>query len=176
MNESNNTIIGLQVLGDRAVFDFLSFGKTDGVWPEFFDEMTSVVGIHCMLEPQNFIAFCRPGALTFWSDYTSKAPCRLPEAPRIIESTYNALLYIKPIEEALLLLTGSQPDEAAEFRRRNGCITLEHASFDILLKRIAEHKGISRDAAETVFGEWHYYARYAEMRYLQAEQRQNESI
>lgn len=31
LNESNNTIIKIQVFGDRAVFDFLSFGKTNGV-------------------------------------------------------------------------------------------------------------------------------------------------
>ncbi len=143
LNESNNTISEVQSFGDGAVFHFLPVGKTDGDWPEFFDEMASVVGIHCMPDLQTFIAICRRGPFGFWSDYTRKAPCHLPEAGQIIESRHNGLHSIVQIEEAFLLLTECTA-EAAEFRRRNGSITLDHASCDFLLKRIAEQKGIER--------------------------------
>lgn len=45
----------------------------------------------CMLDLQTFIAICRPGPLGFWCDYTREAPCLLPEATRIAESTHKCV-------------------------------------------------------------------------------------
>jgi len=166
MNEKDDTVT-LNKVKEKSVFDFLSSGKT-GIWPEDVDKMAANAGIHSMNDLQNFVAICRPGPLAFWEDYINNAPCHLPEATRIAESTHNVLLYIEQIEEALQLLTGCTPDEAAEFRKKNSSIKLDHISRDSLLKKIADHKKVSVESAEDVYRQWLYYARYSCMRYSQA--------
>ena len=145
----------------KTVFDFLSSGDTQGIFPDSFQKEAAELAISNLTELQNFLAIYRPGPLQYFPDYKNNTPCELSLAQDIAEETRGVLLYHDQCELALQRMTGCTPEEAEFFRQDNSGL-LKGKSYELLLQRIANHQNVSLyDARWNYFNPWGCYARYS---------------
>ena len=141
----------------EAVFRFLSSGKTNGILPEFLENMAHEMPVHNRKDLEILLAIGQPGHLMYWNEYKENRPCRLEKASEIARQTRGVLLYKEQQEQALELLTGCSTDEAIQLRAENSGGKFDWAACKELLKRIARHCRIPMADAEKLYDAWHYY-------------------
>ena len=145
----------------KTVFDFLSSGDTQGIFPDSFQKEAAELAISNLTELQNFLAIYRPGPLQYFIDYKNNSPCKLSLAQDIAEETRGVLLYHDQCELVLQRMTGCTPEEAEFFRRDNSGLR-SGKSQEQLLSKIAKYQDVSLyDARWNYFNPWGCYARYS---------------
>ena len=142
---------------EKAVFEFLSSGETDGLLPDFIGRTAKRIPIRSQTDLENLLVLCRPGPLMYLKDYEENRPCRLEPASEIARPTRGVLLFREQLEQALELLAGCSPDETAELCSKNIGSKLNRPAREQLLQRIAKYRGIPLEDAEKLYDDWHYY-------------------
>ena len=67
------------------------------------------------------------------------------------------MLYKEQQEQALQILTGCTPEDAAIFRKQNSGTRLDRESRASLISLISAKQNISAEEAEKLYNYWHYY-------------------
>ena len=141
----------------KRIFHFLSSGNTQGILPELMEQNAKECPVKSITDLENLIALCQPGPLMYWNEYKSNSPCRLAAAAEITKTTCGVLLYKEQQEQALQILTGCTPEDAAIFRKQNSGTRLDRESRESLISLISAKQNVSTEEAEDLYNCWHYY-------------------
>ena len=145
----------------EEVFNFLSFGDTQGILPESYQKEMAELGISTIKELQDFLAIFRPKSRKNFPDYKNNTPCKLGIAQDIAAETRGVLLYHDQCALALQRLTGCSPKETEFFRRDNSGKS-RGESYNFLLYRIAQQQNVSNWSASWDFYTfWRLYSCYS---------------
>ena len=141
----------------KRIFHFLSSGNTQGILPDFIEQRAKELPLQNRMDLENLIALCRPGAMMYWNEYKNNSPCRLEAASEITETTRGLLLFKEQQEQALQILTGCTPEDAAIFCEQNSGTKIDRKSRERFIRLIAIKQNISAEEAEELYHRWHYY-------------------
>jgi DNA polymerase-3 subunit alpha len=156
---------------DPVIYDLLSRGDVMGVFQVEGQGMRRVL---MKMQPSKFdhviatISLFRPGPMEYIDDYIDRMHGRKPVEYRhpslepILEETYAIIVYQEQIIRLLTDIAGYSAPEADLIRRAVGkkkkAELLKHrASF---VEGAVEQGGLSHDAAEAIFSDIEYFARY----------------
>ena len=141
----------------KRIFHFLSSGNTLGILPELMEQNAKECPVKSRTDLENLIALCQTGAMMYWNEYKNNSPCRLNIAAKITEETRGVLLFKEQQEQALQILTGCTPEDAAIFREQNSGTKVDRKNRERLIRLIAIKQNISAEDAENLYNCWHYY-------------------
>ncbi len=156
---------------DPAVFDFISQGKTTGLFQLEGPGMTRYI---TEMQPRELahviamIALYRPGPMDFIPDYINCLHGKQePEYPHpilepIFEETFGIPIYQEQIMQAAMELAGYEAREADSLRKaiakkKEDQLMLHRKKF---VEGAQKNGNISREAAEHIFKDWENFARY----------------
>jgi DNA polymerase-3 subunit alpha len=157
--------------GDASIYDILSRGDVMGV---FQVEGAGMRRVLMNMQPTRFehiiatISLYRPGPMEYIDDYIDRMHGRKPVEYRhpklepILKETYGIIVYQEQIIRILTDIAGYSASEADLMRRAVGKkkkkeLLKHRASF---IEGAMEHGGLPREAAEAIFGDIEYFARY----------------
>ncbi|MBN1813594.1 MAG: DNA polymerase III subunit alpha [Anaerolineae bacterium] len=157
--------------GDPSIYALLSRGDVMGL---FQVEGTGMRRVLMKMQPTRFehiiatISLYRPGPMEYIDDYIDRMHGRKPVEYRhpalepILNETYAIVVYQEQIIRILTDIAGYAASEADLMRRAVGKkkkkeLLKHRASF---IKGAMEHSGLPREAAEAIFGDIEYFARY----------------
>jgi len=157
--------------GDESIYEILSRGDVMGL---FQVEGSGMRRVLMKMQPTRFehiiatISLYRPGPMEYIDDYIDRMHGRKPVEYRhpklepILKETYGIIVYQEQIIRILTDIAGYTASEADLMRRAVGKkkkkeLLKQKASF---VKGAIEHGGLPREAAEAIFGDMEYFARY----------------
>jgi DNA polymerase-3 subunit alpha len=157
--------------GDESIYEILSRGDVMGL---FQVEGAGMRRVLMNMQPSQFehiiatISLYRPGPMEYIDDYIDRMhgnkpiEYRHPKLEPILKETYGIIVYQEQIIRVLTDIAGFAASEADLMRRAVGKkkkkeILKQRASF---IKGAMEHGGLPREAAEAIFGDIEYFARY----------------
>jgi DNA polymerase-3 subunit alpha len=157
--------------GDESIYEILSRGDVMGLFQVEGQGMRRVL---MKMQPTQFehiiatISLYRPGPMEYIDDYIDRMHGRKPVEYRhpalepILEETYAIVVYQEQIIRILTDIAGFTASEADLMRRAVGKkkrkeLLKHRASF---VKGAMECSGLPREAAEAIFGDIEYFARY----------------
>jgi DNA polymerase-3 subunit alpha len=156
---------------DPIIYDLLSQGDVMGIFQVEGQGMRRVL---MKMQPTKFdhviatISLFRPGPMEYIDDYIDRMHGRKPveyhhpSLEPILQETYGIIVYQEQIIRLLTDIAGYSAPEADLMRRAVGkkkkAALLKHrASF---VEGSMEHGGLPREAAEAIFSDIEYFARY----------------
>ncbi|MBN1975784.1 MAG: DNA polymerase III subunit alpha [Anaerolineae bacterium] len=156
---------------DKSIYEILSRGDVMGL---FQVEGSGMRRVLMKMQPRRFehiiatISLYRPGPMEYIDDYIDRMHGRKPVEYRhpklepILRETYGIIVYQEQIIRILTDVAGYAASEADLMRRAVGKkkkkeLLKQKASF---VKGTMEHGGLPREAAEAIFGDIEYFARY----------------
>jgi DNA polymerase-3 subunit alpha len=156
---------------DPLIYDLLSQGDVMGIFQVEGQGMRRVL---MKMQPTKFdhviatISLFRPGPMEYIDDYIDRMHGRKPveyhhpSLEPILQETYGIIVYQEQIIRLLTDIAGYSAPEADLMRRAVGkkkkAALLRHrASF---VEGAMEHGGLTREAAEAIFSDIEYFARY----------------
>jgi len=157
--------------GDPIIYDLLSRGDVMGVFQVEGQGMRRVL---MKMQPSKFehiiatISLYRPGPMEYIDDYIDRMHGRKPVEYRhpslapILQETYAIIVYQEQIIRVLTDVAGYSAPDADLVRRAVGKkkkkeLLKHRASF---VDGAIEHGGLPREAAEAIFEDIEYFARY----------------
>jgi DNA polymerase-3 subunit alpha len=157
--------------GDASIYDILSRGDVMGL---FQVEGSGMRRVLMKMQPTQFehiiatISLYRPGPMEYIDDYIDRMHGRKPVEYRhpslepILKETYGIIVYQEQIIRILTDIAGYAASEADLMRRAVGKkkkkeLLKHRASF---IQGAVEHGGLPREAAEAIFDDIEYFARY----------------
>jgi DNA polymerase-3 subunit alpha len=158
-------------IDDASIYEILSRGDVMGLFQVEGQGMRRVL---MKMQPTRFehiiatISLYRPGPMEYIDDYIDRMHGRKPVEYRhpalepILNETYAIVVYQEQIIRILTDVAGFAASEADLMRRAVGKkkkkeLLKQRASF---IKGAVVHSGLPREAAEAVFGDIEYFARY----------------
>jgi DNA polymerase-3 subunit alpha len=157
--------------GHPSIYDLLSRGDVTGIFQVEGQGMRRVL---MKMQPSRFehviatISLYRPGPLEYIDDYIDRmqgrkaVEYRHPSLEPILCETYGIIVYQEQIIRILTDIVGYAASEADLVRRAVGkkkkAALLKHRASSI--EGAMEHGGLPREAAEGIFDDIEYFARY----------------
>jgi DNA polymerase-3 subunit alpha len=158
-------------IDDESIYEILSRGDVMGL---FQVEGAGMRRVLMKMQPTRFehiiatISLYRPGPMEYIDDYIDRMHGRKPveyhhpALEPILNETYAIIVYQEQIIRILTDIAGYAASEADLMRRAVGKkkkkeLLKHRASF---VKGAMEHSGLPRQAAEAIFGDIEYFARY----------------
>ncbi len=158
-------------IDDTRIYDLLSRGDVMGIFQVEGQGMRRVL---MKMQPSKFdhviatISLFRPGPMEYIDDYIDRmhglkpVEYHHPSLEPILRETYGIIVYQEQIIRLLTDIAGYSAPDADLIRRAVGkkkkAALLKHrASF---VEGAMEHGGLPREAAETIFSDIEYFARY----------------
>jgi len=156
---------------DPVIYDLLSRGDVMGVFQVEGQGMRRTL---MKMQPQKFehviaaISLYRPGPMEYIDDYIARlhgekaVEYRHPSLEPILEETFGIIVYQEQIIRILTDIAGYTAGEADLVRRAVGkkkkkALLKHRATF---IEGAIERSGVPREAAETIFDDIEYFARY----------------
>jgi len=158
-------------IDDTRIYDLLSRGDVMGIFQVEGQGMRRVL---MKMQPSKFdhviatISLFRPGPMEYIDDYIDRmhglkpVEYHHPSLEPILQETYGIIVYQEQIIRLLTDIAGYSAPDADLIRRAVGkkkkAALLKHrASF---VEGAIEHGGLPREAAEAIFSDIEYFARY----------------